>query len=105
MPGSRHEILQETDRDPQRFWAAFDAYLGVDAKAGVAQRDEHRRRPASCRRASPAATMRRRLPAGSPVPGRDAPAGALDDGDQRHDVVGLQAGLDDEVDEAAASRQ
>ena len=30
MPGSRHEILQETDSIRQQFWAAFDAYLGVD---------------------------------------------------------------------------
>ena len=29
MPGSRHEILQENDAIRQRFWAAFDAYLGV----------------------------------------------------------------------------
>jgi lysophospholipase len=32
MPGSRHEILQENDSIRTRFWAAFDAYLGVDAK-------------------------------------------------------------------------
>lgn len=32
MPGSQHEILQETDEVRMRFWAAFDAYLGVDAK-------------------------------------------------------------------------
>jgi len=32
MPGSRHEILQENDSVRTRFWAAFDAYLGVDAK-------------------------------------------------------------------------
>ncbi|HWK38594.1 MAG TPA: alpha/beta hydrolase, partial [Hyphomicrobium sp.] len=32
MPGSKHEILQETDEVRMRFWAAFDAYLGVDAK-------------------------------------------------------------------------
>jgi lysophospholipase len=30
MPGSRHEILQETDATRQRFWAAFDAYLGIE---------------------------------------------------------------------------
>jgi lysophospholipase len=29
MPGSRHEILQESDAIRQRFWAAFDAYMGV----------------------------------------------------------------------------
>lgn len=29
MPGSRHEILQENDAIRQRFWAAFDAYMGV----------------------------------------------------------------------------
>lgn len=29
MPGSRHEILQESDAIRQRFWAAFDAYVGV----------------------------------------------------------------------------
>lgn len=29
LPGSRHEIMQETDAIRQRFWAAFDAYLGV----------------------------------------------------------------------------
>lgn len=27
MPGSRHEILQESDEIRQRFWAAFDAYM------------------------------------------------------------------------------
>ncbi len=32
MPDARHEILQETDSVRTRFWAAFDAYLGVDAK-------------------------------------------------------------------------
>jgi len=32
MPESRHEILQEDDDVRTRFWAAFDAYLGVDAK-------------------------------------------------------------------------
>jgi len=31
LPQARHEILQETDELRQRFWAAFDAYLGVDA--------------------------------------------------------------------------
>jgi lysophospholipase len=29
LPASRHEILQEADVVRQRFWAAFDAYLGV----------------------------------------------------------------------------
>jgi lysophospholipase len=33
MPGAKHEILQETDEVRQRFWAAFDAYLGVDRVA------------------------------------------------------------------------
>lgn len=32
MPGSQHEILQETDAVRTRFWAAFDAYLGVEVK-------------------------------------------------------------------------
>jgi lysophospholipase len=31
FPQARHEILQETDEIRQRFWAAFDAYLGVGA--------------------------------------------------------------------------
>jgi lysophospholipase len=31
MPGSKHEILQETDAIRQRFWAAFDAYMGIEA--------------------------------------------------------------------------
>lgn len=30
IPGSRHEILQETDAIRQRFWAAFDAYMGIE---------------------------------------------------------------------------
>lgn len=30
---SRHEILQETDEIRARFWAAFDAYLGIEARA------------------------------------------------------------------------
>ena len=29
LAGSRHEILQETDALRQRFWAAFDAYMGI----------------------------------------------------------------------------
>lgn len=29
IPGCKHEILQERDVFRQRFWAAFDAYLGV----------------------------------------------------------------------------
>ena len=33
IPQARHEILQETDELRLRFWAAFDAYLGVDATA------------------------------------------------------------------------
>ena len=33
LPGSRHEILQEADSIRQRFWAAFDAYLGVESAA------------------------------------------------------------------------
>jgi lysophospholipase len=33
MPGSRHEILQESDAIRQRFWAAFDAYMGVAVRA------------------------------------------------------------------------
>ena len=31
--GARHEILQERDEIRQRFWAAFDAYLGIAAVA------------------------------------------------------------------------
>jgi lysophospholipase len=31
LGGSRHEILQENDDIRQRFWAAFDAYLGIGA--------------------------------------------------------------------------
>ena len=33
IPQARHEILQESGELRQRFWAAFDAYLGVDADA------------------------------------------------------------------------
>ena len=33
LAGSRHEILQERDEIRQRFWAAFDAYLGVGSRA------------------------------------------------------------------------
>jgi lysophospholipase len=33
LPQARHEILQETDELRQRFWATFDAYLGVAATA------------------------------------------------------------------------
>jgi lysophospholipase len=32
MPGSQHEVLQENDAVRTRFWAAFDAYLGVEMK-------------------------------------------------------------------------
>ena len=33
IPQARHEILQETDAVRKDFWAAFDAYMGVDAPA------------------------------------------------------------------------
>jgi lysophospholipase len=33
LPHAKHEILQETDLIRGRFWAAFDAYLGVEAAA------------------------------------------------------------------------
>ena len=33
VPNSRHEILQEADNVRARFWAAFDAYLGLDRVA------------------------------------------------------------------------
>lgn len=36
LPRARHEILQETDEVRTRFWAAFDAYLGLDQKSAAA---------------------------------------------------------------------
>ncbi len=33
IPNSRHEILQECESVRQRFWAAFDAYLGINEAA------------------------------------------------------------------------
>lgn len=33
IPGARHELLQEAEPIRRRFWAAFDAYLGVQADA------------------------------------------------------------------------
>jgi len=33
LPSSRHEILQEADTVRLRFWAAFDAYMGLDEAA------------------------------------------------------------------------
>jgi len=33
LPLARHEILQEADEIRSRFWAAFDAYLGVEQVA------------------------------------------------------------------------
>lgn len=33
IAGSQHEILQERDEICLRFWAAFDAYLGIKAAA------------------------------------------------------------------------
>jgi lysophospholipase len=30
LPSARHEILQEADSVRLRFWAAFDAYMGLD---------------------------------------------------------------------------
>jgi lysophospholipase len=33
LPSSRHEILQEADPVRRKFWAAFDAYLGVEEPA------------------------------------------------------------------------
>lgn len=33
LPGSKHEILQENDPLRMRFWAAFDAYMGLEQQA------------------------------------------------------------------------
>jgi lysophospholipase len=33
LPGSKHEILQENDPLRMRFWAAFDAYMGIAQRA------------------------------------------------------------------------
>jgi lysophospholipase len=33
LAGSQHELLQERDEIRQRFWAAFDAYLGTRSLA------------------------------------------------------------------------
>lgn len=33
LPSARHEILQEADTIRLRFWAAFDAYMGLDEAA------------------------------------------------------------------------
>ncbi len=33
LPSSQHEILQEVDSIRLRFWAAFDAYMGLDEQA------------------------------------------------------------------------
>jgi lysophospholipase len=33
LPSARHEILQEADQIRLRFWAAFDAYMGLDEAA------------------------------------------------------------------------
>jgi lysophospholipase len=36
MPSAKHEILHERDEIRQRFWAAFDAYMGVSIPAAPA---------------------------------------------------------------------
>lgn len=36
LPTARHEILQEIEEIRTRFWAAFDAYLGLDQHASAA---------------------------------------------------------------------
>lgn len=36
LPTARHEILQEGDEIRTRFWAAFDAYLGIEQQASAA---------------------------------------------------------------------
>ena len=69
--GSRHEILQESRQHPQRFWAAFDAYLGVDEPVALSGRTSllsgsRISSACSCRRGSPAATMRPPCVAGLP---------------------------------------
>ncbi len=33
LPAAQHEILQEADAIRLRFWAAFDAYMGLDEAA------------------------------------------------------------------------
>jgi lysophospholipase len=34
LPQARHEVLQETPEVRKDFWAAFDAYMGLDAPVG-----------------------------------------------------------------------
>ena len=84
LPDARHEILSERDAIRQDFWAAFDAFVpGTDpatirharrrgrcrsrSDAGAGSRQGlSRRRAASCRVRSPAATMRPPGAAGPP---------------------------------------
>ena len=36
LPEAKHEILQETDEIRTRFWAAFDAYFGLEVEQSAA---------------------------------------------------------------------
>ncbi len=96
-PARATRSCMERDKLREQYWAAFDAFVpGIVTPHALPSSAQHlfmeargrpRRRPG--RRPRPAA-----------VPRREPAAGALDDRDQRDNVVGLEAGLDDDVDVA-----
>ena len=88
--GARHGSASSSGpRSTPSFRARRDAQLIVSRRAG--------RGRCSCSRGSPLATIRPPSRGRAAVPVGDPAAGALDDRDQRDDVVGLQPGLDDAV--------
>ena len=108
LPGARHELMMERDRLREQFWAAFDAFVPGSSSPVCSSCWRRRLQPAlsrsstcSCRRGSPQAAIRPPDAAELP-PGRNPATGALDDRDQRDDVVALEPGLDDEVGLAGA---
>jgi lysophospholipase len=102
IPNARHEILMERDRIREEFWAAFDAFIpGTPDPAFGSSASVEKLKGGGVQPRMPGRDDGAALRGRAAVPGGHDAARALDDRDQRDDVVGLEAGLDHEVDVAS----
>lgn len=97
LPGARHEILSERDKFRALFWAGFDAFVPGEALASSAVQNGQGLLVDALVAGGDDRAATRRIAA---VPGGDDPASAPNDRDQRDNVIGVQPGLDHQIDMA-----